>query len=334
MSELNIPLLSVLDLVPIRQGQEPKEAIESMVLLAQATEKLGYQRYWIAEHHNMPSVISSATAILIKHALENTKTIRVGAGGIMLPNHSPLVVAEQFGTLSIMYPDRVDLGLGRAPGTDSLTSQALRRSRNESIYSFPNDVRDLTTYFGPEDQQGRVKAFPGVGTNVPVYVLGSSTSSAILAADLGLPYSFAGHFAPAQMQEAVELYRARFKPSQFLLKPYVILGMNVLAAETNEEAEIEFSTMIQLFLNTMTGKNTPVPPPVQNLDNLISTEEQQIIKSQMGIIIKGDKESIKSQLIEFQSMYHADELMVNSYIFDQKKQIRSYDILKEAIASI
>lgn len=328
MSELNIPI-SVLDLVPIRQGEEPIQAIESMVQLAKATEKFGYHRYWIAEHHNMPSVISSATAILIKHTLENTETIRVGSGGIMLPNHSPLVVAEQFGTMAILYPDRVDLGLGRAPGTDNLTSQALRRSSNESIHSFPNDVKDLTTYFGPEDQQGYVKALPGVGSNVPVYVLGSSTSSAILAADLGLPYSFAGHFAPGQLQEAVELYRARFKPSKFLNKPYVILGLNVIATDTNEEAEKEYSTMFQMFLNLMTGNNRPLQPPVESLDLICSFEEQQIIKSRMGIVIKGDKESIKSQLIEFQSIYKADELMVVSYIYDHDKQIRSYEILKD-----
>lgn len=330
MSILNIPV-SVLDLVPIRKGEEPKQAIESMVQLAKATEKFGYHRYWIAEHHNMPSVISSATVILIKHALENTETIRVGSGGIMLPNHSPLVVAEQFGTMAIMYPDRVDLGLGRAPGTDNLTSQALRRSRNESIHSFPNDVKDLTGYFGPENQQGFVKAFPGVGTNVPVYVLGSSTSSAILAADLGLPYSFAGHFAPGQLQEAVELYRARFKPSQFLDKPYVILALNVIAAETNEEAEKEFSTMFRLFLNLMIGNNTPLQPPVESLDLICSFEEQQMVKSRMGIVIKGNKESIKSQLNNFQSTYKADELLVVSYIYDHEKQIRSYEILKEAM---
>lgn len=330
MSELNIPI-SVLDLVPIRQGEEPIQAIESMVQLAKATEKFGYHRYWIAEHHNMPSVISSATAILIKHTLENTETIRVGSGGIMLPNHSPLVVAEQFGTMAILYPDRVDLGLGRAPGTDNLTSQALRRSSNESIHSFPNDVKDLTTYFGPEDQQGYVKALPGVGSNVPVYVLGSSTSSAILAADLGLPYSFAGHFAPGQLQEAVELYRARFKPSKFLNKPYVILGLNVIATDTNEEAEKEYSTMFQMFLNLMTGNNRPLQPPVESLDLICSFEEQQIIKSRMGIVIKGDKESIKSQLIEFQSIYKADELMVVSYIYDHDKQIRSYEILKDVM---
>ena len=330
MSELNIPI-SVLDLVPIRQGEEPIQAIESMVQLAKATEKFGYHRYWIAEHHNMPSVISSATAILIKHTLENTETIRVGSGGIMLPNHSPLVVAEQFGTMAILYPDRVDLGLGRAPGTDNLTSQALRRSSNESIHSFPNDVKDLTTYFGPEDQQGYVKALPGVGSNVPVYVLGSSTSSAILAADLGLPYSFAGHFAPGQLQEAVELYRARFKPSKFLNKPYVILGLNVIATDTNEEAEKEYSTMFQMFLNLMTGNNRPLQPPVESLDLICSFEEQQIIKSRTGIVIKGDKESIKSQLIEFQSIYKADELMVVSYIYDHDKQIRSYEILKDVM---
>ncbi|WP_145407817.1 LLM class flavin-dependent oxidoreductase [Paenibacillus xylanexedens] len=318
--------LSVLDLVPIHRGQQPNQAIESMVQLVRATEKLGYHRYWIAEHHNMPSIISSATVILIKHALENSETIRVGAGGIMLPNHSPLVVAEQFGTMATIYPNRIDLGLGRAPGTDQLTAQALRRSRRDSVHSFPNDVKDLITYFGPEEQQSNVKAFPGVGTNVPIYILGSSTNSAILAAEMGLPYSFAGHFAPSQMKEAIALYRASFKPSQFLQKPYVIIGLNVIAADTHEEVEVLFAELFQQFLNTSIVHNKPFED--------LSPAEQEQISSQMGIMISGDQDAVTSQLIDFQKAFEADELMVGSYIYNQEKKIRSYEILKEAYLSI
>lgn len=236
MTNINIPV-SVLNLSPIRQGQKPKDAIDAMVDLAKATEEMGYNRYWIAEHHNTPTLVSSATSILIKHTLEHTKTIRVGSGGVMLPNHSPLVVAEQFGTMATIYPNRLDLGLGRAPGTDMMTASALRRSQNDSVYTFPNDVNSLLTYFGPEEKQGYVKAYPGVGTKIPLYILGSSTDSANLAAQLGLPYVFASHFAPRHMEEAISIYRNRFQPSDYLDSPYMMVCLNVIATETDEEAK-------------------------------------------------------------------------------------------------
>ena len=235
MTNIRIPV-SVLNLAPIREGEGPKEAIDAVVELAQATEKMGYKRYWIAEHHNTSTLVSSATAILIKHTLEHTNQILVGSGGIMLPeNHSPLVVAEQFGTMATIYPSRVELGLGRAPGTDMLTASALRRSKNDSVYTFPSDVKALLTYFGSEEVQTQVKAFPGLGTRVPIYILGSSTDSAYLAASLGLPYVFASHFAPMHMEEAINIYRARFQPSEYLQKPYMMVCLNVIAAESDQK---------------------------------------------------------------------------------------------------
>lgn len=242
MGNINIPV-SVLNLAPVRDGHGAKEAIEAIVDLAQATEEMGYERYWIAEHHNTQTIVSSATSILIKHTLEHTRSIRIGSGGIMLPNHSPLVVAEQFGTMATIYPDRLDLGLGRAPGTDMFTASALRRSKHDAVYTFPEDVQALLTYLGPEEIQGRVKAYPGVGTNIPIYILGSSTDSAYLAAKLGLPYVFASHFAPRHMEEAISIYRNRFEPSAYLEKPYMMVCLNVIAAESDEEARLESTTM-------------------------------------------------------------------------------------------
>lgn len=330
MSRLNIPV-SVLDLVMVREGHTTVQAIDSMVQLAKATEQLGYKRYWIAEHHNMTSAISSATVVLIQQVLAQTTSIRVGAGGIMLPNHSPLVVAEQFGTLEVMYPNRVDLGLGRAPGTDHLTSQALRRASNESIHSFPKDVQNLLIYFGPEEEQGFIKAIPGVGTNVPVYILGSSTSSALLAANLGLPYAFAGHFAPTHLKEAIKIYREQFRPSAYLSKPYIMIGLHVIAADTNEEAETRYSTFFQASLNLLTNRNSPLKPPVESLDLLCPPEQQKVIKSHMGVVVKGDKEAIREQLTAFQAEYDADELIVATFLYDVQHQIRSYEILKEVM---
>lgn len=256
MTNINIPV-SVLNLAPIREGQGKKEAIEAMVDLAQVTEKMGYKRYWIAEHHNTPTLVSSATSMLIKHTLEHTEHILVGSGGIMLPNHSPLVVAEQFGTMATIYPNRVELGLGRAPGTDMLTANALRRSSKDSVYTFPDDVNALLTYFGPEDKQSYVKAYPGVGTKVPIYILGSSTDSAYLAASLGLPYAFASHFAPRQMEAAITIYREKFQPSEYLDKPYMMICLNVVAAETDKEAEFLATTMQQFFRNVVRSTQMP-----------------------------------------------------------------------------
>ncbi|QCJ42960.1 LLM class flavin-dependent oxidoreductase [Bacillus sp. S3] len=330
MTNFHIPV-SVLNLAPIRDGQGPKQAIDAMVDLAQAVEKMGYQRYWIAEHHNTPTLVSSATSILIKHTLEHTDHIRVGSGGVMLPNHSPLVVAEQFGTMATIYPNRVDLGLGRAPGTDMMTASALRRSKNDSVYTFPEDVNALITYFGTEEMQSYVRAYPGVGTNIPIYILGSSTDSAYLAASLGLPYVFASHFAPRYMEEAIRIYRERFQPSEYLDKPYMMVCLNVIAAETDEEAKRQSTTMQQFFLNVVRGSRNPLQPPVENMDEIWNSAEKEMASSMSSVTLMGSKETVKQQFIRFQETYNVDELMAVSYIYDPDKQIRSYEILKEVV---
>lgn len=315
----------------MRKGEDAKDAIDSMVDLAQATEQMGYKRYWIAEHHNTPTLVSSATSMLIKHTLEHTDHIRVGSGGIMLPNHSPLVVAEQFGTMATIYPDRLDLGLGRAPGTDMGTANALRRSQNDSVYTFPNDVKDLLTYFGPEERQGQTKAYPGVNTNIPIYILGSSTDSAVLAAKLGLPYVFASHFAPRYMEEAISIYRQQFKPSEYLDAPYMTVCLNVIAAESDEEADFQQTTMQQFFLNVVRGTGSPLSPPVENMDLIWSQPEKEMAKSMTGGTLSGSKDTIRNQLISFQEKYNVDEIMAVSYIYDAKKQKRSYELFKEVV---
>jgi luciferase family oxidoreductase group 1 len=323
--------VSVLNLAPVREGEDPKQAVDAMVDLAQATEKMGYTRYWIAEHHNTPTLVSSATSILIKHTLEHTDRIRVGSGGIMLPNHAPLVVAEQFGTMATIYPDRVDLGLGRAPGTDMMTASALRRSKNDSVFTFPNDVQSLLTYFGGEDEQGYVKAHPGVGTNIPIYILGSSTDSAHLAASLGLPYVFASHFAPRHMEEAISIYRAKFKPSKYLDQPYMVVCLNVIAAETDEEAKLLSTTMDQFFLNVVRGTQKPLSPPIESMDDIWNPMEAEMATSMASVTLLGSKDTVRQQLTDFQEKYNVDELMAVSYIFDPAKQKRSYEILKEVV---
>ncbi|MED4205829.1 LLM class flavin-dependent oxidoreductase [Neobacillus mesonae] len=330
MANIHIPV-SVLNLAPIREGQDQKQAIDAMVDLAQAVEEMGYTRYWIAEHHNTPTLVSSATSILIKHTLEHTKRIRVGSGGVMLPNHSPLVVAEQFGTMATIYPNRVDLGLGRAPGTDMMTASALRRSKNDSVFTFPEDVEALLTYLGPEEQQGYVRAYPGADTNIPIYILGSSTDSAYLAASLGLPYVFASHFAPRYMEEAISIYRSRFKPSEYLDKPYMMVCLNVIAAETDAEAEFLSTTAQQFFLNVVRNSRMPLQPPVENLDQVWNAMEKEAAASMARLTFIGSKETIREQLSRFQEKYNVDELMVVSYIFDPEKQKRSYEIFKEIV---
>jgi luciferase family oxidoreductase group 1 len=323
--------VSVLNLVPIRKGQTAKQAIDAMVELAKAVEKLGYKRYWIAEHHNTPTLVSSATSILIKHTLEHTEQILVGSGGIMLPNHAPLVVAEQFGTMAAIYPKRVELGLGRAPGTDMMTASALRRAKNDSVYTFPEDVQALLTYFGPQEKQSYVKAYPGAGTNVPIYILGSSTDSAYLAASLGLPYVFASHFAPRFMEEAMMIYRNRFEPSPYLDKPYMIVCLNVIAAETDLEAAKLSTTMQQFFLNVVRGSQNPLLPPVDDMDELWSPMEKEMAASMTSVTFMGSKETIQQQFLGFQEKYAFDEMMAVSYIYDPDKQKRSYEIFKEVV---
>lgn len=331
MANINIPI-SVLNLGPIRQGETEKDAIDAMVRLAQSTEEMGYARYWIAEHHNTSSLISSATTMLIKHVLENTNKMNIGSGGVMLPNHSPLVVAEQFGTMAQIYPDRLDLGLGRAPGTDMFTANALRRSQEgDSVHSFPNDIQELLKYFGPEEVQGHVKANIAIDTNVPIYVLGSSPNSAYLAAELGLPYAFAAHFAPKYMEEAIEIYKREFKPSPFLDKPYMMVCLNVVATEDNEDAKREMTTTQQLFLNIVRGTNNFLQPPIDDIETLWSPQEKAAVLATTEVSLLGDKSSVRQQLIDFQSKYDIDEIMAVSYIFDEEKQKRSYEILHEIV---
>lgn len=331
MINLHIPV-SVLDLGPVRKGETIKEAIDGMVTLAQATEKLGYERFWIAEHHNTASLVSSATTILMNHVLAHTDHIRVGSGGVMLPNHSPLVVAEQFGTMANIYGDRLDLGLGRAPGTDMLTAFALRRSHDtDAVHSFPEDIQTLLTYFGPENVQGQVKASVAIGTEIPIYVLGSSHSSAYLAAELGLPYYFASHFAPKLMGEAIAIYKQNFTPSHYLAEPYMGVCVNVIAAETDEVAAKELTTLQQFFLNVVRGTSNPLMPPVDSMDGLWNIHEQMNVEATLEMTFSGSKATVKKQLIDFQEKYDVNEIMAVTYMYDQQKQIRSYEILKEIV---
>ncbi|ULG71198.1 LLM class flavin-dependent oxidoreductase [Macrococcus brunensis] len=328
MTSINIPV-SVLNLAPIRAGEDAKQAIENVVDLAQYVEDIGYNRLWIAEHHNSQYLASSATAILINQVLNHTKSIQVGAGGIMLPNHAPLVVAEQFGTMETMFPNRLNLGLGRAPGTDMLTASALRRSQHDSVHTFPDDVAALLQYFGPEQTQGYVKAYPGVDTNVPIFILGSSTDSAHLAARMGLPYVFASHFAPQQMREAIAIYRNLFTPSEYLAEPYVMVGMNVIAAETDEEAEFLSSSLHMMFLGITRNSQQPLQPPTDNLDAIWSPQKKLMALSRTSTSLIGSKETVKQQLEDFQNEFHVDEIIAVSYIYDTDKLKRSFQILKE-----
>lgn len=328
MSNLNIPI-SILNLAPVRKGDTNKDAIDQVVSLAQLAEELGYNRYWIAEHHNTPSLVSSATVVLINHVLQHTKSIQVGSGGIMLPNHAPLVVAEQFGTMATIYPDRLNLGLGRAPGTDMMTASALRRDRHDSVYTFPEEIQELLKYFGPEEKQGFVKAYPGADTNVPIFVLGSSTDSAHLAARLGLPYAFAGHFAPEQMKEAIAIYRNLFQKSVYLDKPYVMVGTNVIIGETDEEADYLATSTHQFFLSVIRNARQPLQPPVKDMDAIWSPQEKQMALSRTQTGFVGSKDTVKRKLQAFQDEFNVDEFIVVSYIYDLDKQYQSFRWLKE-----
>ena len=326
--------LSALNLVPIREGQDDKDAINDMVKLAQGLDELGYERYWIAEHHNAPNLVSSATALLIQHTLEHTERIKVGSGGIMLPNHAPLIVAEQFGTMETLFPHRVDLGLGRAPGTDMMTASALRRDQHNGVYQFPEEVEQLEKYFGPGNQQAYVRAYPAVGKNVPLYILGSSTDSAHVAARRGLPYVFAGHFAPQQMKEAIQIYKELFEPSDVLSEPYVIVCLNVIVSDTDTHAEYLASTMAQVMVSITRGRMQPVQPPTDDLKGLLTPRESELAKQRFSGSLIGSEDSVKRQLEGFIKEYgEIDELMAISYIYDQDKQLESYQRLQKVIQS-
>ncbi|WP_109078894.1 LLM class flavin-dependent oxidoreductase [Aggregatibacter kilianii] len=340
--------LSLLNLVPVREGQTYAQAVEAMIRLAQHAENIGIERYWIAEHHNMKNLVSSATALLIQHTLAHTKTLRVGSGGVMLPNHSPYVVAEQYGTLETLYPNRVELGLGRAPGTDMRTAAALRRGQHN--LDFPAEIAELRGYF---EDCNPVSAYPSAGLNVPIYILGSSTESAYLAAELGLPYAFASHFAPRMLEMAVEIYRKHFKPSKHLATPYVMIGVNAIVAETDVEATRLATTQTQFFLNVVTNaqqnlqpplasdaevwkaqihaKNTPHFGPVDFEDIPLYNQERAVVEQMTACSLIGSPQTVEFQLKQLREKVHFDEIIAVSYIFDEQEQARSYTMLKEIV---
>ncbi len=320
---------SILDLSPVPQGATPAAALRNSLDLAQHAEAWGYHRYWLAEHHNLPGIASAATSVVIGYVAGGTKTIRVGAGGIMLPNHSPLVIAEQFGTLASLYPDRIDLGLGRAPGTDPLTARALRRNVAAASDDFPQDVEELQSYFEPPAPNQKIRAIPGAGLRVPIWLLGSSTYSAQLAAALGLPFAFASHFAPADLLQALELYRARFKPSRQLDRPYVMLGMNVVVAETDAEARYHFTSVQQSFTNLRRGTPGQVPAPIEDIDSFWSPAEKASTSQALLCSAVGSREMVERRILSFLDLTHPDELISTAHIYDHAARLRSFELLSQ-----
>jgi luciferase family oxidoreductase group 1 len=318
--------LSVLDLSPIVEGSDAAQSLRNTLDLARHAERWGYQRYWLAEHHNSPGIASAATAVVIGHVAAGTSAIRVGAGGIMLPNHAPLMVAEQFGTLACLFPGRIDLGLGRAPGTDQMTARALRRNLATDADSFPQDVIELMSYFRPAQPGQQVRAIPGAGVDVPVWILGSSLFGAQLAAALGLPYAFASHFAPAEMEQAVALYRSRFQPSERLAVSRVMLGLNVCAADTDDEARRLFSSHQQALIARRTGRRGPLPPPVESFDSRLDPSAQMILRQGLSCSVVGSPETVKRGLAAFIAQTRTDEIMVTGNIFDHAARLRSFEI--------
>ena len=318
---------SVLDLSPVVRGATPTDALRNSRDLAIHAEALGFHRYWLAEHHNMTGIASAATAVVIGYVAEATKTIRVGSGGIMLPNHAPLVIAEQFGTLASLYPGRIDLGLGRAPGTDQGTARALRRAMGPSDDRFPDDVLELQRYLGPLQPGQTVRAVPGVDTNVPLWLLGSSLFSAQLAAQLGLPFAFASHFAPDLMMQALHVYRTMFRPSDVLQKPYAMLGINVVAADTDEEARRLFTSQQQAFWNLRRGVPGQLPPPVHSMEGVWTPMEKAQVDHALSCAIVGSPDTVRDGLAEFIERTQADELIITAQVFDHAARKRSYDIV-------
>jgi len=316
---------SILDLSPITEGSDAAQSFRNTLDLARHAERCGYQRFWLAEHHGMQGIASAATAVLIGHVAGGTTSIRVGAGGIMLPNHAPLVIAEQFGTLESLYPGRIDLGLGRAPGSDQITARALRRNLDTNPNQFPQDVVELMGYFSAE-QRHAVRAVPGAGLHVPIWILGSSLFGAQVAATLGLPYAFASHFAPEQMMQAIKLYRDTFKPSAQLAQPYVMLGYNVFAADTDEQAQFLASSMQQAFVNLRSGRPGHLQPPVAGYLDSIAPHERDMLDEILSCAAIGSPDSVRSTIKSFIAQTGADELMITSMIFDHTARLRSYQI--------
>ncbi len=321
--------LSVLDLVPVVSGKTPADSFKNSLDLAQQAEKLGFKRYWMAEHHNMEGIASSATSILISHIAGGTSTIRVGSGGIMLPNHAPLVIAEQFGTLESLYPGRIDLGLGRAPGTDQLTAAALRRNLEGAGEDFAQSLSELRDYLSADNAGSRVRAIPGEGLDIPIWLLGSSTYSAQLAGILGMPFAFASHFAPSLLYTALEVYRDSFRASEALVKPYVIACVNVIAADTDAEAERLASSLFTAFLNVIRGTRTTLQPPVDSMNSVWNEAERYAVQQMLKYTFVGSAETLKAKLQDFSDDTHADELMAASMIYDHTARVKSYRILSE-----
>jgi luciferase family oxidoreductase group 1 len=317
---------SILDLSPINQGSDAAQAFRNSLDLAQHAERWGYKRFWLAEHHNMPGIASAATAVAIGYVAGGTRTIRVGSGGVMLPNHAPLVIAEQFGTLHSLYGDRIDLGLGRAPGTDQRTARALRRDFAGTAESFPRDVLELQALLGPVQSGQAVRAVPGAGSRVPLWLLGSSTYSAQLAAALGLPFAFASHFAPADLMPALALYRAQFRPSEQLERPYAMVGVNVFAAETESEARRLATSLQQQFISLRRGAPGPLPPPVESMDAHWSPMERAGVEHALAYSVVGTPDAVEQGLKAIIADTEADELMLTAQIYDHAARLRSFEI--------
>jgi luciferase family oxidoreductase group 1 len=320
---------SILDLAVITEGQSPADAIHNSRDLAQHAEGWGYTRFWMAEHHNMENIASSATSVLIGHIAEATNTLRVGSGGVMLPNHSPLIIAEHYGTLASIYPDRIDLGLGRAPGTNQATAQAIRPDRIQQVQQFPKNVNQLQQYLSDENRTAEIRAIPGEGTNVPLWILGSSTDSAHLAAALGLPYVFASHFSPQQLHAALDVYREEFEPSRQLDEPYVMPCINVVAADTDEQAAYLATSLKQMFMGVVTGERNPMPPPVDDMDTVWNLRQKMAVEQMLKCTFIGSKETVKEELINFADQTGADEIMIASYLYDHEQRLKSHRIFAE-----
>jgi luciferase family oxidoreductase group 1 len=331
MKVLNDIALSMLDLVAVREGGTVADALRIALRTAQHAEALGFTRYWLAEHHNMPGIASSATAVLVGHIAGGTSRIRVGSGGVMLPNHAPLVVAEAFGTLAELYPGRIDLGLGRAPGTDPLTMRALRRDRVETEEDFPRDVQELQRLLGPVQPGQRLVAMPGAGTNVPIWLLGSSLFSAQLAAELGLPYAFASHFAPRLLLQALEVYRGHFRPSAALAQPYVAIGVPVIAAPSDGEAEYLASSTYQRVLGIITGRRGRLQPPLENYLDGLAVQERAAIADFLAVAVIGGPQTVRAGFAQLAQATQADEFILVSDVYDPELRLRSLDIAAAAM---
>lgn len=322
---------SVLDLATVVQGTTPADSFKKSLDVAQLAEKVGYNRYWFAEHHNMAGVASSSPSILIGYIAGGTSKIRVGSGGIMLPNHAPLIVAEQFGTLASLYPGRIDLGLGRAPGTDQMTALAIRGENFNAAHNFPRDIIKLQTFFSDENAGSKVRAIPGEGLDIPIWVLGSSTDSAKVAAAMGLPYAFASHFAPTYFMEAIQIYRDNFKPSEHLKEPYIMACVNVVAADTDGEAEYLSTSLKQFFMGVVTGKRQLLPPPVKSMDNIWNVFEEEAVMQMLSYSFVGGPDKIKAQLTSFVEQTGVNEVMATTHIFDHQSRMYSYKVFADVI---